>query len=371
MRKSEMINEIMGVPRVLDFWVDKITSIVILGIDQLIEQDSWSKRVGDVNDTPVTIYTSNIEIGGTEVLEEIINLSDVNNLKDLVSKKEFQEFPLYKPDIKIEVTVMDDRHYDYFVNEIGIEAKHSYKSDVIKITNLGKNKIYVGNVFEFNVLIPEKYIKGDDSSRKDIYDRLIPIVSHELLHSYQQYQQLKKKEKPGFGRETILNIAPSNLNIENINSWSNFIHTVYLHLSFEVNARVTQLYYDMKNRGIKTKEEALTYLKKSDVWSDYKMLSDFNSDKFIKEFDSELGGEGDYYLKSLIDTWDTVLQSTFTHLKDDIDVDKMDPVPERAKNDPKVFFDFFEKRFHRKAEVFKRKLGKVITSVIDDNDLKL
>ena len=370
MRKSEMINEIMGVPRVLDFWVDKITSIVILGIDQLIEQDSWSKRSGDIDGELMTIYTANRVFSGTESLDEIIKLNDVTNLNELVNKKEFQEFPLYKPEIKIETTIMDDIDYDNFIDNINIEALHTYDIDRIKISKLGKNKVYVGNIFKFNIVVPKRYVDGDQTSKKDLYNKLIPVVSHELLHSYQQYQQLKKKEKPGFGKETILNIVPSNLNIEGINSWNEFVHTVYLHLSFEVNARVTQLYYDMKNRGIKTKEEALIYLKNSDVWSDYRMLSNFNSDEFIREFNNELSDDTGYYLRSLIDTWDVVLQSTFDHLKHKIDIDKMDPVPERAKNDPKVFFDFFEKRFHRKAEVFKRKLGKVITSIIDDSDLK-
>ena len=43
----------------------------------------------------------------------------------------------------------------------------------------------------------------------------------------------------------------------------------------------------------------------------------------------------------------------------------MELVPQSAMKDPYVFFKFFEKRFHKKAERFKRKMYRVASLLKD------
>jgi hypothetical protein len=45
----------------------------------------------------------------------------------------------------------------------------------------------------------------------------------------------------------------------------------------------------------------------------------------------------------------------------------MDLVPKKALENPTDFFKFFEDRFHKKAEKFKRRLYKLSSLVLDEN----
>jgi hypothetical protein len=76
-----------------------------------------------------------------------------------------------------------------------------------------------------------------------------------------------------------------------------FFHLIYLHLYFEVNARVSQLYQEMMERGVSTKEEFLNILYKSKPWGDAKMLTDFNAEDFLKDLSKEK-------TKNFIEKWD-------------------------------------------------------------------
>ena len=75
-------------------------------------------------------------------------------------------------------------------------------------------------------------------------------------------------------------------------------------------------------------------------------------------------------MKHLIDGWDLTLQALNQELtKSGMYKGKfMDVVPPKAKEDPRVFFKFFEKRFHKKAEGFKRKALRVASLVLDEKN---
>ncbi len=175
--------------------------------------------------------------------------------------------------------------------------------------------------------------------------------------------------------------------------WRKFIHLVYLHLSFEINARVTQLYYYLQNKEINSKEDFLRELKKTSIWKQMKALEDFDAEEYVKSFklptlDMEnplqmfdvlaqkagLAKQGinvkseEEALKSLIDLWDKMLDIGNQALeKSDIDI-TMDNVPKSAKETPMKFFKFFEKRFHKKAEKWKRKLYRIGALLLQEKE---
>ena len=74
-------------------------------------------------------------------------------------------------------------------------------------------------------------------------------------------------------------------------------------------------------------------------------------------------------LKSLIKVWDLTLQMGSKAMKELHGTEiPMDRVPESARKDPYLFFKFFEKRFHRKAKDFKKKLYRVSSIILQKED---
>jgi hypothetical protein len=266
----------------------------------------------------------------------------------------------------------------------------------VKLGRLGKRTIFSKNKFIFDVIIPFSYIQSPSNEQKrKLMDTLAPTVGHELTHSYQTYKQLLGgKPTIGFGRETVLNMLPQRLKYGVTPSWNNFLHLVYLHLSFEVNARVTELYYKLKSSNVKNKQEALNVMSSSEPWNDYKLLKSFDAEEFINKFDAELHKEDDplhdlikrfmghnpktsptaelpksneEWFKVLIDRWDQLIQDAQVRIKEiGIDIPFMERVPDRAKENPIEFFKFFEKRFHKKAENLRRKLTRVVSLVLQE-----
>ena len=80
-------------------------------------------------------------------------------------------------------------------------------------------------------------------------------------------------------------------------------------------------------------------------------------------------GSKEATIKSLINLWDQIL-SVGVQAMGNMGVNiTMEKVPQKAKEDPYMFFKFFEDRFHKKAENWKRKLYR-IGSLLIQNDEK-
>lgn len=385
----------MGVPKAIEPWVNFMSSITVIVVDDIIKADQWESKEIEWEGEEYPIHKSEAELSGKGFTEDVVNAMYDGDTRAFLKSKEFQDFPLYNPKLTVQLLVLPDVIYD---KERGgdnrMEATHSYVGNIkdVKIGKLGKVSIFNKNSFLFKVMIPASYISNRTKEQQEkLFNELVPTVSHELTHSYQTYRQLLGgKESIGYGRETILNMLPQNLKFDETPSWNYFLHLVYLSLSFEVNARVTELYYSMKRKGVKTNDEALKVLMASDPWDDYKQLKDFNAEKFIKEFDADipkidpfqemlelmLGKKGpkqpsnnDEMMKMLIDRWDNLIQDAQEQVKSiGVDIPFMDNVPQKAKDNPLEFFKFFEKRFHKKAEGLKRKLVKTVSLAVQGEE---
>jgi hypothetical protein len=266
-----------------------------------------------------------------------------------------------------------------------------------KLSNLGKVKVFSNVDFVFDVIAPK------DITKNKFITELKATISHELLHVHQKIKQVEGGGGAHYGKEHFLNILTNHPNLRNIELdwWRKFLHLIYLHLSYEINARVTQLYYEFKERGINTKEEFLKEIKKTHIWEQMKMLENFNAEEYIKDFklpsteidflgggnplimlDQTLRGKislkqldsmgidissEEEAIKSLVDLWGETLNIGVTAVKSHFGVDfNMMPLPEKVKKNPLLFFKFFEKRFHKKAEKWKRKLYRIGSLLIQE-----
>jgi len=401
MKKQQLLNEIMGIPKSVDFWVDYFSLILsgmakgIISLDEIEEKDmSYPNEDGE--EVEGKIYRGVTKMEGKEFTNWVMKLGGYSDLKSLIKDPRFKQFPLYNPTVKLTLMFFPKEVLD---NEIKsrtdtpdfVEAQHSFDSTKNAISKLGPNEIFVNQGFGFTVFLEQGqlYNFNIESFKKQIK----PTISHELTHAYETYNRMKTSGDPYQGRESMLNAAVRLMDDSKYPQWKDFLHLVYLHLGFEINARITQFYYSVKDENITTVEEFMEILKKSSAWRELQMLENFNAKEFINSFTTkgldlfgmmeDIGKQMDRQqqglpaikpiktpkagMRHLIQGWDYVLQLLNQQLtQQGVYKGKlMDFVPQKAMDDPYEFFKFFEKRFHKKADRFKRKLYRISTLILD------
>lgn len=383
----------MGVPKALDPWISALKNI-ILEIIKDEESSGWEQRGEVTFEDPDTgeeitediFKTENISFSGKEVMDMIMKEMGFSDMKEFMNSKEFQELPIWRPTLNINIIALPQKllsqHDDTVSASVGLMPDQ-------KFSNIGKIKVLPNMELQFTTTIEKEGVSSKDISE------LEEAISHELLHAYQKVNQLKRGGESHFGPETALNALSNNphFNQINIDWWSHFLNLIYLHLSFEINARVTQLYHRLKNRDIETTEDFIRELEKSGVWRQMKMLESFNAEEFINSFelpdeepdfsnplaflhnlfkDSHYKSLGvdtsskEESIKSLINLWDEILSMGVEAMNRMGVKLTMDKVPQKAKEDPYVFFKFFENRFHKKAEDWKRKMYRVGALILQE-----
>ena len=404
MKKKQLINEIMGVPKAVDEWVNLITALVSWAVDEIIKADKFEAREFTYKGEKHPMYGQQTTFDGKNVTKMIMGVLQhhEDDLTGFLDTKTFQEFPLYNPQIQVKLTLFPNEVYEAEGMGDRMGAMHSYTGNLadIKLGKLGKRTIFSRNRFVFDVNLPFSFVESpSEEQRQNLYNFLMPTVGHELTHAYQTYRQLLGgKTTIGFGRETILNMLPQHLKYSETPSWNYFLHLVYLHLSFESNARVTELYYKLKRLKNKDQKNVLDVMSNSEPWKDYKELKDFNAEEFLSKFDAELHNDdplhdlimqfmgkltwqptqpeklpssNEEWLEILINKWDDLIQDGQKTLNDmGLEIPIMEKVPESVKENPIEFFKFFEQRFHKKAEKLRRKLTRVVSLVLQEAEEK-
>ncbi len=389
----------MGVPKAIDFWVD-IFSIIITGViksvvdNDEIEVSDVNYEDDDGNEVEDTAYRGRTMMDGKEVMNWVMKIAGYSDIKNLLQDPKFKLLPIYNPTIQTTVYFLPQKVYEIQFNQGDndfVSASHSFDASKKSLSKIGKNEILVNQNFGFEIYLTVKDMEKFDSGK--IRKMLKSAIGHELTHCYEMYNRLKTSGDPYQGRESMLNVATRMMDDFKYPSWGDFLHLVYLHLGFEINARVAQIYYDLKDSDIKTTEDFVSYLKKTSAYREAEMLENFDAKEFIDNFQirgldffemledtakqnarekNKLPG---IYLKRtpeegmthLIEGWNIFLQemSEYLNKKGLYKGKLMELVPQSAMKDPYVFFKFFEKRFHKKAERFKRKMYRVASLLKD------
>jgi hypothetical protein len=406
MKKKELLNEIMGVPKAINPLVNHIYEITLNLIDEQTQNGYDAEgeiTYKDPNTGEVDNYTSFrtiLEFDGYGFNEMLLDVSEFSDIKDYVKSEEFQQLPLWSPNFSLVITAIPDKIYE---NEgyIPLEASINVNELDKKLKNLGKVKVLSGIDIHLNVITPLDNYR----TNKQFLGELKSVISHEVLHVYQVYKQMESGKPSHFGKEHFLNMILSHPMMKDVDilAWRHFLHLIYLHLSYENNARIPQLYNKLKQMGVNTKEGFLEELKKTHIWSDLKELENFDADKFIEDFtlptpsgdidfakmlSALLSGQStdpmdklksmginvysnEEALKSLIVLWNKFIKILSKDLKSKGLDFKMTEVPEKALKDPKLFFKFFEDRFKKKADKWKRKLYRVASLLVNGDETTL
>jgi hypothetical protein len=126
MKKKDLINEIMGVPKSLTPWVNTFTEI-ILNVIKTEVSNGWDES-GDISYTNLkgekkTDYANRsqgISISGEYIMDNITKINGYSDVSELVKSDMFKNLPLWKPSLIINITSIPDELFD--LEDIKLEA---------------------------------------------------------------------------------------------------------------------------------------------------------------------------------------------------------------------------------------------------------
>jgi hypothetical protein len=199
-----------------------------------------------------------------------------------------------------------DEIIDVIMNKIQQETQNGLNEMQVKVTTQDFSNLQIQPFFEeILVLIdykkePKEGIKGvysdkyneltDDNSKlkavvitfimhgdyKQLIYQLQPLIAHELLHAYENFQRIKKTGKNMQTASEELNYANNQRVLQIAKTTNNDIiqqlsYTLYYCISFEKNAYTTQLKQQMKNlrNNITNADDAMQTLQYTQIYQGY------------------------------------------------------------------------------------------------------
>jgi len=354
-----LIKEALGVPKPIEFWVDTFSALVKDGLMMLLSSED--KEVffegGDVQDKAVSLGWNSLN-------------------------KNFSDFPLAEPQLNLQIEIVPDSVIrnggDYIMNA-------SFNTEDISLRDATFEEgrtlpLLVGGTINIELRIPES--SYENGSFVELFDTDIKpyaesVLFHELTHVYEFYKRiLSNSATPNF--EQVANLTQMLNKMGAVDDWDELMFLIYLHLSFELNARVSEVYGLVRNKNIKSKEEFIDFLKSSSAWSYAKRLKNFTTENFIKDFDvpqetidriREYDGKEtpieeikDIVLSQLIQNWST----TYQDFLKDFSADETLKIPNLSPeviSTPNNFLKFWEKRFNKAGEDSLRKISRLYSLI--------
>jgi len=355
-QSSRLIKEAMGVPKSVDFWVNVFVSLLEDSLLMLLDGGDGSQ----------------LSFGGSEVMEKAFSLGWSTDSSG------FKELPLIEPSLHINLKYASEDMVitgDDYIQGGNFKTQNTGLSG-IKFPNGKEATVLTGGEIELTLLFPKE--RFDDGSimeffKLDIKPNVEALLYHELTHVVEYYHRtVNNSNLPGrehvwlgVGRE-----SPKN----HLEEWDHLIFLIYLHSSFELNARISEIYGLMKGLKIKTKEEFADFLKSSRVWSYSNDLNDFNAEKYYDGIvitdelrsvvDERLGVSSsdndvkEYVLSALMGRW----EEDYNEMSSESDklygttLPKMKP---STLSTPMKFLKFWEKRFNKSGNKAIRKITKL------------
>jgi hypothetical protein len=390
--KKELLSEVMGVPRAIETWVNMLVEMNLFTTQHTLDSDvEWEEHEGTIGETGEKVRMMRTTQEIEKALPLVKQWFGVSSNEELLNHEDFQKLPIWNPTIITEITIIPDEHFEVFMRAGQYEASFGVNSDNNKLTKIGKHEVLSKVMFKLDVVISMS--DAQNSNYDSVVKLAKPTMAHELTHAFQKYRMYDNKVKNGFGKEDVLNTIVGTERESGgkaglmTKEWSDLTYLIYLHLSFEINARVTQLYYELGVKGVETKEEIINGIKESDLWNMMKSLKNFSSEKFIENhMDADpmfavmlnmghmaSGGKPtnleskEDILRFYIKQWDEEIKDYTEWTKESgRSISIMDSVPKTALDDPMVFLKFWENRFHKKGEEYRRKLLRVGQLLLND-----
>ena len=354
-----LIKEAMGVPKPIEFWVNSMSSLIRDGLLMLVSSDDTS-----------------VDFTGDEVQEKVTSLGWNT------SNENFTKFPLAEPKLNLDLIIVPDEDIkigDDYINNASFDTADM---DIREATfDDGVTRpLLVGGTINIEMTIPQS--SYDNVSFVELFDSEIKpyveaVLFHELTHVYEFYNRLLNSSlDPSF--ENISSTASMFNKMGLVDDWDELMFLVYLHLSFELNARVSEVYGLIRNKNIKSKEEFIDFLKTSRAFSYAKRLRNFKADNYYADFEvpketidriREYDGKEtpieeikEIVLQQLVDNWVVSYKDLLNDFSDDENL-SIPTLPSKVTSSPQKFLKFWEKRFNSAGEDSIRKISKLYSLI--------
>ena len=354
-QSSLLIKEAMGVPKPIEFWVDSLSSLIRDGLLMMVSSDNTSEY-----------------FDGSDVQEKVTSLGWST------SSDGFIKFPLAEPKLKLDLVIVPDediRIGDDYINNASFDTTDMDIRDAT-FDDGTTRPLLVGGTITIEISIPQS--SYDSATFVELFDTEIKpyvesVLFHELTHVYEFYNRLLNSAlDPSF--ENISSTSSMINKMGLVDDWDELMFLVYLHLSFELNARVSEVYGLIRNKNITSKEQFLEFLRTSRAFSYAKRLRNFKSETYYNDFEvpeetikriREYDGEEtpieeikEIVLQQLVDNWVVSYKQLLDDFSDDETL-SVPTLPSTATSSPQKFLKFWEKRFNRAGEDSIRKISKL------------
>ena len=354
-----LIKEALGVPKSIEFWVDTFSEMINDGLLMLLSSED--KEV---------FFT------GDDVQEKAVSMG-WNSSND-----RFVDFPLAEPQLNLKLNVVPDENITSGDDYIDAASFETNEIDLVDATfDDGKTlPLVVGGIINIEINIPES--SYENGSFTELYNSEIKpyaesILFHELTHVYEFYKRiLSNSAKPNF--EQVANLSQMLNKMGALDDWDELMFMIYLHLSFELNARISEVYGLLRNKNINSKEEFIEFLKTSRAFSYAKRLNNFSAERFfeelevpqetidrIREYDgrkTSIDEVKNVILDQLIQNWSV----TYEDFLKDFSADETIKIPNlspKVTSSPKNFLKFWEKRFNKAGQDSLRKISRLYSAI--------
>ena len=159
-----------------------------------------------------------------------------------------------------------------------------------------------------------------------------------------------------------------------VKDWDRLMFLIYLQLSFEVNARTSEAWGEVRAKSPKSDEEFVKVIKSTRAWRQASDLKDWKSKDYIESFKvpdevikrvrkydgkkTSIAEIKDVVFRQLIDNWEYSYNDMASQISDG-EVINIPELDKKITSSPKRFLRFWERRFNYAGRKSIRKLAKL------------
>ena len=356
---KKIIVEKFGVADDIEEWYNLLYHIFMVqvsGFVDAVKNDSETfQKVIEIDDNEINVYTADVSITENDInrlIEEKISKNNKLKLKNL--------------SVEFSMTILPEEHFTNYL--FPSDAYYDDGESKFDGETLNNCEIFM------QIYLPDVVFDDDIKTVLNDYEinlKLRQSISHELDHAYEFFHKIKTghtnlpESKINQVRKMVLESPFSEISKD----FQHFLYLVYIGLSFEGSARVTQLYYQLKEYDIDNEAYFWSIVKDSMAWKDLIMLKEFNPEKFYKNIKFELSDDEikDIFIQTKIytekdfekdDIKDLVVKhwlKIFDKMIEEINKEGKGKIPRINNymyNHPILFFKYYDKKFKKSWKYF-------------------
>ncbi len=368
LNESFSLNEKLSVADAIEEWYDLIYYIVTVQLNAFVDavkkDPEMFEKILQIDDDEVNVYTA-----------EVSTQKEINKLITKYIKKT-NKLKLKNLTLNLSITILPLENFSNYI--FPTDAYYNDSDAYFDGTYLNDCEIYLELYLPEEVLNDENNLLVKIMNDYEINLKLRQSLSHELDHAYEFFNRIKtgNAKIP----ETELNKIRSSLSDTPFSQISQdfleFLNLIYISMSFEGSARITQIYFQLKEYKIDNEAYFWSIVKNSFGWKDLESLKNFNPVEFYNNIKFEICDEdikealiesGVYKSEDFEKTSIKLLVvkywlKIFDKLIEDVNKKgkvKLPRINKQMFDHPVLFFKYYDKKFKQSWQHFYDRIVKI------------